>query len=614
MTSRRGTWREHAHNSESRREQREKTRRERDAEETRTMEQQAIKERYLGERANNRRKLRKFSDKKFLFDWDEHEDTSKDYNELYKDKHQIQFFGRGHLGGIDIKQQKKETGKFYQRLLDERRTEGQQLQEERRIRGLEDREKKDKFDCRHWTEKKLSEMTHRDWRILREDYNISTKGGHVPYPLRNWEEAGINDKLLEIIYQAGYKEPTPIQRQAIPIGLQNRDIIGVAETGSGKTAAFLVPMITWILGLPKLDKIEEAENGPYALVMAPTRELALQIEEECIKLGKPLGLRTVAIIGGMSKEEQTMKIRRGAEIVIATPGRLKDVLENRYIVLNQCSYVVLDEADKMMDMGFEPEVNEILTYLPVSNQKPDTEDAEKEEELLANFKTRSKYRQTVMFTATMPPSVEKLAKNYLRRPAIVYIGSVGKPTDRVQQIVHMVTENEKRKKLLELLNDGFEPPIMIFVNQKKGADMLAKSLEKMQFYAISLHGGKGQDQREYALNSLKSGEMEILVATDVAGRGIDVKDVSMVINYDMAKTIDDYVHRIGRTGRAGKSGVAVSFLTQEDAHLFYELKTLLQQSPVSSCPNALASHPNAQAKPGCIMNAGKSKIDDKMFS
>ncbi|KAL1115883.1 hypothetical protein AAG570_006172 [Ranatra chinensis] len=456
-------------------------------------------------------------------------------------------------------------------------------------------------------------MTERDWRIFREDYNITIKGGKIPDPIRSWKEAHFPPEILDIIEKVGYKEATPIQRQAIPIGLQNRDIIGVAETGSGKTLAFLIPLIMWIQSLPKIDRMEDADQGPYAIILAPTRELAQQIEEETNKFAVPLGIRTVVVVGGLSREEQGFRLRLGCEIVIATPGRLIDVLENRYLVLNQCTYIVLDEADRMIDMGFEPDVQKILEYMPVSNLKPDNEDAEDEEKLLANYHTKKKYRQTVMFTATMPPAVERLARTYLRRPAVVYIGSVGKPTERTEQIVYMMTEQDKRRKLMELLGRGLEPPIIIFVNQKKGADVLAKGLEKLGYNACTLHGGKGQEQREYALASLKSGTKDILVATDVAGRGIDIKDVSMVINYDMAKTIEDYTHRIGRTGRAGKTGIAVTFLTKDDSTLFYDLKQTILTSPVSTCPPELLNHPDAQHKPGTVMVA-KKRREEKIFA
>ncbi|KAH6939648.1 hypothetical protein HPB50_020249 [Hyalomma asiaticum] len=522
---------------------------------------EAIKERYLGI-IKKKRRVRRLNDRKFVFDWDASEDTAVDYNPIYKEKHTVQFFGRGHVGGIDLKAQKKEQSKFYGELLERRRTQAEKDQEVVRLKKIKRKEEKQKWDDRHWSHKSLEEMQERDWRIFREDFNITIKGGRIPNPLRKWSECNLPTAILDVIKELGYKDPTPIQRQAIPIGLQNRDIIGVAETGSGKTLAFLLPLLVWITSLPKIERQEDADQGPYAIIMAPTRELAQQIDEETTKFAKMLDIRSVAVIGGLSREEQGFRLRLGCEIVIATPGRLIDVLENRYLVLSRCTYIVLDE--------------------------------------------------TVMFTATMPPAVERLARSYLRRPAIVYIGSVGKPVERVEQVVHIVTESEKRKKLVELLNRGVEPPVIIFVNQKKGADVLAKGLERMGFNACTLHGGKGQEQREFALASLKGGAKDILVATDVAGRGIDIRNVSMVINYDMAKTIEDYTHRIGRTGRAGLHGKAVSFVTKEDSHLFYDLKQLIMSSPVSTCPPELANHPDAQHKPGTVVT--KKRREEKIFA
>ncbi|CAL8325100.1 unnamed protein product [Merluccius merluccius] len=545
-------------------------------------ELQAIKERYLGG-LKKRRRTRHLNDRKFVFEWDASEDTSIDYNPIYKEKHHVQLYGRGYIAGIDLKQQKRDQSHFYGELMEKRRTLEEKEQEEVRLKKVRKKEAKQRWDDRHWSQKKLEEMTDRDWRIFREDYSITTKGGKIPNPIRNWKEYTLPPHILEVIEKCGYKDPTPIQRQAIPIGLQNRDIIGVAETGSGKTAAFLIPLLVWITTLPKIDRIEDSDQGPYAVILAPTRELAQQIEEETLKFGKPLGIRTVAVIGGISREDQGFRLRMGCEIVIATPGRLIDVLENRYLVLGRCTYVVLDEADRMIDMGFEPDVQKILEYIP-----------------------------TVMFTATMPPAVERLARSYLRRPAVVYIGSAGKPHERVEQKVLLMGEGEKRKKLLEVLNRGFEPPIIIFVNQKKGCDVLAKSLEKMGFNACTLHGGKGQEQREFALSNLKAGAKDILVATDVAGRGIDIHDVSMVLNYDMAKNIEDYIHRIGRTGRAGKSGVAMTFLTKDDATVFYDLKQAILESPVSTCPPELTNHPDAQHKPGTILT--KKRREETIFA
>uniref|UniRef100_A0A915N9M1 Probable ATP-dependent RNA helicase DDX23 n=1 Tax=Meloidogyne javanica TaxID=6303 RepID=A0A915N9M1_MELJA len=607
--------------SRTRSKEREERRNERIAEKDKERMQEAIKTRYLGAPKEKRKWGRRLHERKFIFDWEPTDDTSNDYNDLYKERHEVQFLGRGSIAGMDVNQQKKQKSEFYQKLLEQRRSEAEKEQEKHRLKQLQKKQKKEDWDNRHWTKKALNEMTDRDWRIFREDFNITIKGGRVPRPMRHWAEMNLPKDVHDVILEVGYKEPTPIQRQAIPIGLQNRDIIGVAETGSGKTAAFLIPLLCWITTVPKkqaapiisLDEGTEYEQGPYAIILAPTRELAQQIEIETHKFGDRLGIRTVSVIGGASREDQGIRMRMGVDIVIATPGRLVDVLENRYMSLNLCSYVIMDEADKMLDMGFEPDVTRILEFIPVTNLKPDTEEAEDENKLLENYTSKKKYRQTVMFTATMSSAVERVARQYLRRPAIVYIGSAGRPTERVEQIVIMMSEEMKRKKIVELLFEPnlYIPPIIIFVNQKRGADLLGKGLQKIGFNPCILHGGKGQEAREYALDALKTGAKDILVATDVAGRGIDVKDVSLVINYDMTKSIEDYTHRIGRTGRAGKKGKAITFLTPEDKDLFYDLKQCLLESPISSCPIELANHPDAQNKPGTIVQ--KRRQDETLY-
>ncbi|CAG8658224.1 12275_t:CDS:10, partial [Ambispora leptoticha] len=568
-------------------------------------ELQAIRERYMGGE-RKKRKIRKMNEKKFVFDWDAGEDTSQDFNPLYASRHNAQMFGRGHFAGIDIKEQKRDRAQFYNQLLEERRTVDQKDRAEERMEIDRRKEMKTMWDDRHWSEKPLSEMKERDWRIFKEDFNITTKGGSIPNPIRSWKESGLSERILNLIDSIGYKEPTPIQRQAIPIGLQNRDIIGIAETGSGKTASFVIPMLVYISDLPRLCE-ENMSDGPYALILAPTRELAQQIEQETLKFAAPMGFNCVSIVGG-----QAFNLRNGAEIIIATPGRLKDCLDRRILVLNQCTYVVMDEADRMIDMGFETDVNTILDALPVSNVKPDTEEAENPAEMLKKLGQRERYRQTVMFSATMPPAVERLAKRYLRRPAVVTIGTAGQAVDTVEQRVEMIhDEIRKKSRLLELLQGSFDPPIIIFVNQKKGCDVLARALNKMGYRATTLHGGKTQEQRESALAHLKNGTMDILVATDVAGRGIDVKNVSLVINYDMAKNIEDYTHRIGRTGRAGQSGVAITFLSPGDADVMYDLKQMILKSPISRVPPELASHPSAMAKPGTY--TAKRKHEETIF-
>ncbi|SCV74184.1 BQ2448_6616 [Microbotryum intermedium] len=590
--------------------------------------------RYLGANHLEKRKKTKISTKKFDFDWDRTDDTaSNEVDPIYKPyipptvskpslyerrnpnhggtnrseapgapapPHPVQalvprLFGRGQLGGFD-------------RDLD--RAPGTS----KRVKGS--------IDDRHWTEKFL----HR------------RSGGHIPLPLRSWEESSIPRPILDAIEEIGYKEPSPIQRQAIPIGLLNRDQIGIAETGSGKTAAFVVPMLAYISRLPPFTD-ENRSQGPYALVLAPTRELAQQIESETNKFCKLLGYKCVSIVGGKEIEAQALSLREGAEIVIATPGRLKDCIERSVLVLSQCTYVVMDEADRMVSLGFEDVLNFILDALPVSNLKPDSEEAEDGEKMSSMIiapaqgsttteSTLALYRQTVMFSATMPPAVERLAKKYLRRPAIVTIGVAGQAVDTVDQRVEFITVEEKKKaRLLEILNHGgFEPPMIVFVNQKKAADVVMKDLVRArvsrtdtpvfdfgicflfqeglnksyvffpQWNATTLHSGKNQEQREAALNSIRNGENDVLVATDLAGRGIDVPDVSLVVNFQMSNTIEAYIHRIGRTGRAGKTGTAITFLADHDEDLMYDLKQEITKSPVSRCPPELARHPAAQSR------------------
>ncbi|KAJ3330431.1 DEAD (Asp-Glu-Ala-Asp) box polypeptide 23 [Blyttiomyces sp. JEL0837] len=567
-------------------------------------ELQAIRDRYMGQE-KKKRKIRRMNEKKFVFDWAAEEDTSTDINPLYAKRHDVQLFGRGDIAGIDIEEQRRKRSAFYQDLVVGRRDDEQHERARALIDQQKQHERKAAWKDRHWSEKPLTEMTERDWRIFKEDFNIASTGGGVPNPIRSWQESSIPPKLLQVIADIGYKEPTPIQRQAIPIGLQNRDIIGIAETGSGKTASFVIPMLVYISERPPLTE-ENRSQGPYALILAPTRELAQQIESETVKFCRGMGYICVSIVGGHTIEEQAFNLRDGAHIIIATPGRLKDCLDRRILVLSQCTYVVMDEADRMIDLGFEPDVNFILDALPVSNVKPEDEmevDGQPHHPDIRptddNGEAVRKFRQTVMFSATMPAAVGRLAKKYLRRPIQVTIGTAGQAVDRIEQRVEFVNdENKKRDRLLQILNNGeFKPPIIVFVNQKKGCDVLAKALERLGFKATTLHGGKSQEQREAALAALKSGAKDILIATDVAGRGIDVKNVSLVLNYDMAKNIEDYTHRIGRTGRAGQKGTAISFLANSDSDVFYDLKQMLQKSTLARIPPELANHEAAQRKP-----------------
>lgn len=571
-------------------------------------ELQYIRNRYMGTE-KRRRKIRRMNDKKFVFDWDANEDTSQDINPLYAERHVYQFYGRGHIGGVDPREQKKYASSYYEKLISESRS----TKDMERINELakvgRTRERKNAWDDRHWSEKTLGEMKERDWRIFKEDFNITTRGGNIPPPIRRWSESGLDQRILDVIKKVGYDTPTPIQRQAIPIGLMYRDIIGIAETGSGKTASFVIPMLAYINELPPLTD-ENKYLGPYALIMAPTRELVQQIEAETTKFASCLGLKCVSIVGGHTLERQAVALRDGAHIVIATVGRLRDCLDRRILVLSQCTYVVMDEADRMTDMGFEADVNYVLDALPVSNTKPVEDDIEDAGESSSRPDTSHKYRQTVMFSATISPPVERIAKQYLRRPAVVIIGVAGQVVDTIEQRVEHVTEEKKRQRLMEIMSSGeFGFPVIVFVNQKRNCDSLARTIETHGYKSVTLHGGKSQEARETALNSIRMGNKDVLVATDVAGRGIDVKNVSLVVNYDMAKSIEAYTHRIGRTGRAGNAGVAITFLTEADSEIFYDLKQLLSKSDHQVIPSWLARHEASKVKP-TVQPKPRKKCDE----
>ncbi|KAK9948004.1 hypothetical protein M0R45_003595 [Rubus argutus] len=547
-------------------------------------EVEAIKEQYLGSNKPKKRVMIKPSDKfRFSFDWDSTEDTSRDMNPLYQNPHEAHIlFGRGLRAGIDRREQKK--------LAAKQGRENQNKEEEDAAEAVYDA-----FDMkvyRHWSDKKLEEMNDRDWRIFQEDFNISYKGSRIPRPIRNWVESKLSAELLKAVKMAGYKKPSPIQMAAIPLGLQQRDIIGIAETGSGKTAAFVLPMLDYISRLPPISEENEAQ-GPYAVVLAPTRELALQIERETVKFAHYL--KVVSIVGGQSIEEQGFRIAQGCEVVIATPGRLNDCLERRYVVLNQCNYVVLDEADRMIDMGFEEQVAGVLNAMPSSNLKPKNEDEELDDKKI--------YRTTYMFSATMPRAVERLALKYLRNPVVVTIGTAGKTTDLITQNVVMISkESDKFERLKRLLDEVLRDrkTAIVFVNEQKSTDYLVKRLVKNEYHHVtSLYGSLPQPQRELRLEGFKNKRYNVIVATDVMGRGIDVPDVAHVINYEMPAKIETYTHRIGRTGRAGKTGVATTFLTMQDTNVFYDLKQKLIQSN-SHVPPELARHEASKFKPGTI--------------
>ncbi|KDN42190.1 P-loop containing nucleoside triphosphate hydrolase protein [Tilletiaria anomala UBC 951] len=548
-------------------------------------EQELIRRRYLGIKQGSTKKTRRMlQDRKYMFDHDMEEDTTDTINPVFQNIIEAKAFSSAaKASGIAQLGSPKGTSSSAAAATET-------LERRRGARNA--------MDEKHWTEKSLEEMRERDWRIFREDFAIAARGGHIPRPLRSWKESKIPKPILEAIEMIGYQDPSPIQRQAIPIGLENRDLIGIAETGSGKTASFVIPMLAYILDLPRLTD-ENRHLGPYALILAPTRELAQQIEVETRKFAAHLGFTCVSIVGGRDMNEQAFNMRNGAEIVIATPGRLKDCIERHVLVLGQCTYVVMDEADRMLNLGFEAELNIILDALPVSNLKPDTEDAEDPLKLLRREGEDrvDKYRVTMLYSATMPPGVERMAKKYLRRPAHITIGDANQAVGTVEQRVEFIQSDEKkRQRLMQILHAGVDGPTIVFCSTIIDADGLGKYLASAGWNPAVLHSKKTQAQREEALASLRSGEAPVLVATDLAGRGIDVPNVALVVNFQMSNNIESYIHRIGRTGRAGKHGVAITFLDSGDEELYYDLKQEISRSPVSKVSPELARHPAAQTK------------------
>ncbi|MBA0829402.1 hypothetical protein Goarm_014010 [Gossypium armourianum] len=351
-----------------------------------------------------------------------------------------------------------------------------------------------------------------------------------------------------VVHSAGFSAPTPIQAQSWPIALQGRDIVAIAKTGSGKTLGYLIPGFMHLKQCRK-----DPRMGPTVLVLSPTRELATQILDEALKFGKSSRISCTCLYGGAPKGPQLREIERGVDIVVATPGRLNDILEMSRISLRQVSYLVLDEADRMLDMGFEPQIRKIVKEVPSR-------------------------RQTLMYTATWPKEVRKIAADLLGNPVQVNIGNIDElvANKSITQYVEVLSPMEKHRRLEQILRSQ-EPgsKIIVFCSTKKMCDQLARNLSR-QFGAAAIHGDKSQTDRDYVLNQFRTGRSPVLVATDVAARGLDIKDIRVVINYDFPTGVEDYVHRIGRTGRAGATGLAYTFFADQDSKHASDLIKVLE--------------------------------------
>jgi len=358
-------------------------------------------------------------------------------------------------------------------------------------------------------------------------------------------------ELLRAVADAGYTTPTPIQARAIPLILRGRDIMGLAQTGTGKTAAFTLPIVQRLLGGPRRAR---------ALILTPTRELAVQVKESFAKYAEHSGLVIVDIYGGVPLGPQEQALRSGVDVIVATPGRLLDHLERQNVAFDDLEVLVLDEADRMLDMGFAPQLNRIVADIP-------------------------KYRQTLLFSATMPPEVEALARKYLRKPIVVQVGMRTQAASTVTHAVYPVPRDRKSALLVELLRQTELDSVLVFTRTKHGADKVVRNLEREGIAALAMHSEKSQGQRTDALDQFKKGTIRVLVATDIAQRGLDIAGISHVINYDVPAQAEDYVHRIGRTGRAAATGDAFTFMAADEISMVRLIeRTLGQPIPRISVP------------------------------
>ncbi len=401
-----------------------------------------------------------------------------------------------------------------------------------------------------------------------------------------FNELNLIEPILRALQQEGYDTPTPIQQQAIPVVLKGRDLMGCAQTGTGKTCAFAVPILQNLYN-------SQANNNRRkirCLVVTPTRELAIQIQESFEAYGRHTGLKSVVIFGGVGQKPQTDAIQRGTDILIATPGRLLDLMNQGFITLRDIEYFVLDEADRMLDMGFVHDVKKIIKALP-------------------------QRRQSLFFSATMPAEIVGLANTILSNPESVSVTPVSSTADTVQQFLYHTDKNNKINLLTDILQDRSIETALVFTRTKHGADKVVRMLIKAGIRSEAIHGNKGQSARQRALSNFKDKTTRVLVATDIAARGIDIDELAWVINYDIPNIPETYVHRIGRTGRAGASGTALSFCEQEERPYIRDIEKLIRKSiplaennpyPASSAPVQAADQPNAasQSKPA---NANRNR-------
>jgi ATP-dependent RNA helicase DDX3X len=401
-----------------------------------------------------------------------------------------------------------------------------------------------------------------------DDIPVETSGDNVPDAVEIFEEEMLGPELMHTTKLCNYSKPTPVQKYSIPIGISGRDLMACAQTGSGKTAGFLFPTLISLLrsqGPQFPDEGGRRRSYPVALVLAPTRELASQIYDEARRFCYCTGIAPVVIYGGAEVRQQLNQLERGCDLLIATPGRLGDLMERGKVSLQLIRFLVLDEADRMLDMGFEPQIRRIVEQTDMPRD-----------------------RQTFMFSATFPGEIQRLASDFMNDYIFLAVGRVGSASKDVIQTVEYVEQNQKLGALINLLNSLDSGLVLVFTETKRGADYLEDQLHIEGFPASSIHGDKSQREREDALKLFKSGRTPILVATDVAARGLDINNVTNVVNYDLPNNIDDYVHRIGRTGRVGNIGNALSFVCDKNRSIARDLHDLLVEND-QACPAWLQS-------------------------
>jgi ATP-dependent RNA helicase RhlE len=383
-----------------------------------------------------------------------------------------------------------------------------------------------------------------------------------------FKSLGLCDSLVQGILATGYTAPTEIQSQAIPAAIEGRDIIGCAQTGTGKTAAFVLPILNRLHHKPA-----PAKKVIRSLILTPTRELAIQIEQSIIGYGRFLHFHTLAIYGGVNIDGQLRALRRGVDIVVATPGRLMDHMQRRSIDLKSVEVLVLDEADRMFDMGFIKDVRKIIAALP-------------------------QHRQTMLFSATISSEVKALAAGVQKSPKMIQIGQQRNPIETITQHIYPVRKDQKMDLLQHMLAKGQMTCVLVFSRTKHGADKINRRLEKAGIRSVAIHSNRTQSQRQRAMTGFKAGKFQVMVATDIAARGIDVEGISHVVNFDVPAFAEDYIHRIGRTGRATATGDAITLVSNEEEKYFHQIEKFIgRKLPMEKCPEFIRAKPEASHQP-----------------